>query len=230
MARQSVFGKSRTRHREVMGNVHSDRHGHGQVCEESKERIVDGVVEEEVVGEFVSGKIERVVYRRSPNVGHDNNDKPRLVAYQPSGSELKGYRENHPVLTCRIKAEQVAHLGMGSQYLLSAGTMRLLGVRPCEITNDLFAHLRVRANQAKGRLKGDGIVRERDVRSQNAQTHRDVIRMAWRESGEKREPSTLGSPTVRIRHMQQAHVSILTKTMRTSHSLRGRGRPKEGLH
>ena len=56
-------------------DVHSDGKRHRQVSHKAKEGVVDGLVKEEVVSEFVASKVQRVVNRASPDVGEED-DKP----------------------------------------------------------------------------------------------------------------------------------------------------------
>lgn len=121
-------------------NVHGDSEGHRGVGEESEQGVVNGLVKEEVVGEFMACKIQGVADCRSNDVGNSANHPPRLVTNQPSDSELSRHGEDHPVAATRVRTEQVLYLGMLSQDLLSAGPMRLLSVRPGVVLDGRSTH------------------------------------------------------------------------------------------
>lgn len=125
----------------LVGYVHCSCERHRQVGDKSEQSIVHGIVEEEVVGEFVARKVERVVYRSAKHVSDDHNHPPRRVTQHPCCCELNGHRKEHPVLAARVHTEELFDFGMFCQNLLSARAVRLLSVGPSEITDCLLAHV-----------------------------------------------------------------------------------------
>lgn len=111
-------------------DVHSNSEDHRHVSNEAEQGIVDGVVKEQVVCEFVASKIERMVDSRSHDVSNDRNEPIRLISHQPSNSELSQHREDHPVASPRVRSKKVLDLRMLGQDLLSTRTMRFLSVGP----------------------------------------------------------------------------------------------------
>jgi hypothetical protein len=60
----------------VLLEGNSNGKGHWQVRNEAEQGIMDGIVKEEIVSQFVTCKVQRVIDRSSPNIGQKDNDPP----------------------------------------------------------------------------------------------------------------------------------------------------------